>query len=173
MNHMGNKCIQSRLCINQTAHNAIFSRGKRVWGRRRVGGMTLVEILAVVMILGLLASALLVGFSGTFGRAKHELAKSGIGVVVSKLELYRMENDAWPSNDLGLAVLSQGQAVPTDSYYLDPGKLLDPWRNRYLYVTPGPNGHPYEVLTYGADGQPGGEGENADITSANLRKGDE
>jgi general secretion pathway protein G len=110
-----------------------------------------------------------VGFSGSFGKAKHELAKSGIGIVVNKLELYRIETDRWPGNDTGLIVLSDGYATPTKPYYLGPDKLLDPWGNAYLYVTPGPDGHPYEILTYGADGQPGGEGENADISSANLR----
>lgn len=132
-------------------------------------GMTLVEILAVVVILGLIAATLLVGLSGTFGRAKHELAKSGIGIVVSQLEKYRLENDAWPSNDQGLTVLTDGQATPTASYYLNPGQLRDPWKRPYLYVTPGPGGHPYEVLSYGADGQPGGDGENADLSSVNLR----
>ena len=134
--------------------------------------MTLVEILAVVVILGLLAGTLLIGFSGTFGKAKHELAKSGIGLVVSKLELYRIEHDAWPGNDLGLAALGEGYAAPTDPWYLSPDKLLDPWGNTYMYITPGPQGHPYEVLTYGADAQPGGEGENADISSVNLRAND-
>ena len=60
-------------------------------------GMTLVEILAVVVILGLIAGTLLVGFSGSFGKAKHELAKSGIGIVASQLEKYRLEHGAWPS----------------------------------------------------------------------------
>ena len=132
-------------------------------------GMTLVEILAVVVILGLIAGTLLVGFSGSFGKAKHELAKSGIGIVVSQLEKYRLEHSAWPSTDQGLAVLTDGQAKPSDAHYLSPGQLLDPWDRPFLYVTPGPEGHPYEVLSYGADGQPGGEGENADISSANLR----
>lgn len=136
---------------------------------KRQSGMTLVEILAVVVILGLIAGTLLVGFSGSFGKAKHELAKSGIGIIVSQLETYRLEHSAWPSNDQGLAVLTDGQATPSASYYLNPGQLLDPWDRSYLYVTPGPDGHPYEVLTYGADGQPGGEGEIADISSTNLR----
>ncbi len=131
--------------------------------------MTLVEILAVVVILGLIAGTLLVGFSGSFGKAKHELAKSGIGLVVTQLEKYRLERSAWPTNDQGLAVLSDGQARPTDSYYVNPGQLVDPWDRQYLYITPGPDGHPYEVLSYGADGQPGGEGENADLSSVNLR----
>ncbi len=138
-------------------------------GRR---GMTLVEILAVVVILGLIAGTLLIGFSGTFGKAKHELAKTGIGVIANKIETYRIERSSWPSNDLGLVGLSDGHALPTDSFYLGPDKLLDPWSNQYLYLTPGPDGHPYEVMTYGADGQPGGEGEDADISSANLRLND-
>lgn len=136
-----------------------------------VGGMTLVEILAVVVILGLVAGTLLVGFSGTFGKAKHELAKSGIGVIVSKIELYKIEVGGWPGNELGLKVLSDGHAAPTSSYYLSPDKLLDPWGKPYLYVTPGPEGHPYEILCYGADGLPGGAlgTENADLTSVHLR----
>jgi len=132
-------------------------------------GMTLVEVLAVVVILGLIAGTLLVGFSGSFGKAKHELAKSGIGIVISQLEKYRLDKGAWPSNDQGLFVLTDGHAKPTDSYYLNTGQLQDPWNRIYLYITPGPDGHPYEVLSYGADGQPGGESEDADITSVNLR----
>jgi general secretion pathway protein G len=136
-----------------------------------VGGMTLVEVLAVVVILGLVAGTLLVGFSGSFGKAKHELAKSAIGVIVAKLETYKIETGGWPSNELGLAALSDGQAPPTASFYLSPDKLRDPWGKPYLYVTPGPDGHPYEILSYGADGQSGGAsaGEDADISSINLR----
>ena len=135
--------------------------------------MTLIEILAVVVILGLVAGTLLVGFSGSFGKAKHELAKSGIGVVVSQVEKYRLEKGSWPTNEVGLNVLSDGQASPTCAYYLSAGQLLDPWNRPYLYVMPGPNGHPYEILSYGADGQPGGSAgtEEEDVTSTNLRGG--
>lgn len=138
----------------------------RARGRR---GMTLVEILAVVVILGLVAGTLLVGFSSSFGKAKHELAKTGIGVVVSQLEKYRLEHGAWPGNEQGLSVLTDGSATPEASYYLGPGQLDDPWDRPLLYIAPGPNGHPYEITSYGADGRPGGEGEDADISSADLR----
>jgi general secretion pathway protein G len=131
--------------------------------------MTLVEVMAVVVILGLIAGILLVGFSGSFGKAKHELSKSGIGVVVGQLEKYRLEHGAWPSNDVGLSALTDGTATPQSSYYLKPGQLIDPWNRPYLFVTPGPDGHPYEVMSYGADGQAGGEGENADVSSIDLR----
>ncbi len=132
-------------------------------------GMTLVEILAVVVILGLIATTLLVGFSGAFGKAKHELARSGIGLLVGKVETYRIERSDWPANELGLAVLGAPHAAPTASYFVTADQLLDPWGRKYLYVMPGPEGYPYEILSYGADGQPGGDGENADLSSANLR----
>jgi len=135
----------------------------------RQRGMTLVEVLAVVVILGLIATTLLVGFSGAFGKAKHELARSGIGLLVGKVETYRIEKSDWPSNDLGLAVLSAPHATPTTSYFVTADQLVDPWGRNYLYIVPGPDGHPFEILSYGADGEPGGEGENADLSSANLR----
>lgn len=136
-------------------------------------GMTLIEVLAVVVILGLVAGTLLVGFSGSFGKAKHELAKSGIGIIVGQVEKYRLETGSWPTNELGLSALTDGQTQPTRAYYLSPGQLLDPWNRPYLYVMPGPEGHPYEILSYGADGQPGGESgrEDADVSSINLRGG--
>ena len=143
--------------------------GMNLSRRRQPLGMTLVEILAVVVILGLIAGTLMVGFSGSVGKAKHELARSGVGVIVTQLEKYRLEESVWPSTDQGLNVLSTGHASPTSSYYLTPGQLLDPWDRAFLYITPGPDGHPYEVLSYGADGQPGGQDENQDITSVNLR----
>lgn len=133
--------------------------------------MTLVEVLAVVVILGLIAGTLLVGFSGSFGKAKTELARTGIGQIVGKVELYRIEHSAYPSNEQGLAALSDGSAAPTASYYLGPDQLRDPWDRPYLYMTPGPDGHPFEVVSYGGDGVPGGApgSESIDISSVNLR----
>lgn len=138
--------------------------------RRARRAMTLVEVLAVVIILSLIAGTLLVGFSSTFGRAKTELAKTGIGIVVGKVELYRIEKGAFPTNDVGLKALTDGLATPASSYFLAKDKLLDPWGREFLYVSPGPNQFPFEVITYGADGQPGGTGEDADVSSANLRE---
>lgn len=133
-------------------------------------GMTLVEVLAVVVILGLIAGALLVSFSSTFGKARHELAKTNIGIIAGKLEVYRMEHEGYPGNDVGLKALTDGSATPSAAYYLKSDQLLDPWGRSFLYVTPGPGGLPWEVLTYGADGTPGGDGENADLSSSNLRE---
>jgi len=139
-------------------------------GTRFRRGMTLVEVLAVVVILGLLAGTLAVGFSGAFGKGKRELAKTAMGMIASKLELYHMEHDGWPDMGVGLDALSEGHAAPGDAYYLNRDRLLDPWGNPYGLIVPGPNGHPYEIVSYGADGAPGGEHQNADLTSVNLRE---
>jgi len=138
--------------------------------RSSTSGMTLVEILAVVVILGLLAGVLAVGFSGSFGKAKREVAKTAIGQISQRLELYRLEKGAWPGNDVGLKALTEGYASPADSFYLEAGQLLDPWNRPFWFLTPGPGDLPYEVLSYGADGSPGGDGEDADLSSANLRE---
>lgn len=137
---------------------------------RGVRALTLVEVLAVLVILGLIAATLVVSFAGVFGTAKHELTRTGIGVVVGKLEIYRMARNGYPATDVGLDALTEGKAVPGDAFFLMPDQLLDPWGRKYLYVSPGPGGHPFEVASYGADGQPGGEGENADVSSTALRR---
>lgn len=137
--------------------------------RRSTPGFTLVETLAVLVILGILASVLLVNFSGGVGKGKQELAKTGIGVVVQKVEMYRVDKGQWPPNDIGLAVLTDGTSKPTDAWYLGKDQLMDPWRRPFVFVSPGPDGHPYEVLSLGGDGQPGGEGEDQDVSSVSLR----
>jgi len=127
--------------------------------------MTLVEILAVVVILGLLAVTLTVGIAGKMGKAKSEIAKTQIGQIVAQVQTYQLDKHTLPSASEGLARLTTPAADPNTAYYLESNKLMDPWGNPYLYVVPGPTGHPFEVLSYGADGQPGGSGDAADISS--------
>jgi len=127
--------------------------------------MTLIEVLAVVVILGLLAGTLAVGFSGAFSRGKSELAKTGVANVAERVEAYRITHGQWPDS---LNRLRSGDAEPTDPYFIPDGAATDPWGVPYILIVPGPDGHPFEVLTYGADGVEGGDGENADISSVNL-----
>jgi general secretion pathway protein G len=131
--------------------------------------MTLVEVLAVVVILGLLAATLATGFSSGLGKGRREIARTAIAQIVARLEIYNMERHTWPDNSVGLSALADGQASASDAFYLSPDLLTDPWNRPFVYVTPGPGGRPFEVVSLGADGQPGGEHENADISSASLR----
>lgn len=135
-----------------------------------VRAMTLVEILAVVVILGLLAVTLTVGITGKMGKARGEIAKTQIAQIVAQIQTYQLDKRALPKAGEGLTVLTAPLAAPTAAYYLEPGKLLDPWGNPYLYVVPGPAGHPFEVVSYGSDGQPGGTGEAADQSSVSDRQ---
>ena len=130
--------------------------------------MTLVEVLAVVVILGLIATTLTLSFRGQMGRAKRELARTGIGVIVNAIEAYAIETGDLPTMEDGLAVLTRpvgGRAEPL----LKSDKLVDPWGHPYLYVTPGPVST-YQVLSYGSDGRLGGEArsDEADLTSDDL-----
>jgi general secretion pathway protein G len=132
--------------------------------------MTLVEILAVVVILGLLAVTLTVGLAGKMGKAKHEIAKTQIGQLVGQLQTYQLEKRSLPKAGDGLAVLTTPAASPTAAYFVDTAKLTDPWGNPYQLLIPGPEGHPFEIISYGADGQPGGTDENADVSSVTMGK---
>ncbi|MFK7961961.1 MAG: type II secretion system protein GspG [Phycisphaerales bacterium] len=133
--------------------------------RRRA--MTLVEVLAVVVILGLIAGLAVVGFSGTFRQAKHETAKSQIAIITGKIEAYMISTSRHPSSSEGLGALTD--APPVAAHHLSEDAILDPWGRTFLYVSPGPEGHPYEVISLGEDGARGGEGPAADISSTSLR----
>lgn len=128
-------------------------------------GMTLIEVLAVVVILGLLAATLTYGISGRIGKARHEIARTQIAQLMGSIEVFRLDKQRVPTSSEGLTALT---TPPDAAYYLESGKLVDPWGKPYLYIVPGPDGNPFEIQTYGADGHPGGTGENADVTSTRL-----
>jgi len=134
-------------------------------------GMTFVELLAVLVILGMIAGVLTVSFAGRFARGKQEIAKTQIAQIVQAVETFRIEHGDWPPIEDGLAALTSPSAAPTAAYFLKPDQIADPWGQQYLFVTPGPDGFPYEVMSYGSDGQPGGDGEAADLSSSTLRSG--
>ena len=127
--------------------------------------MTLIEVLAVVVILGLLAATLTVGIAGRIGKAKHEIARTQIAQLAGAVETFRLDKRTLPTTSEGLAALT---LAPNAAYYLEPGKLLDPWGKPYLYLVPGPKGHAFEIVTYGEDGQVGGEADAADLSSVDL-----
>ncbi|MFW5752796.1 MAG: type II secretion system major pseudopilin GspG [Planctomycetota bacterium] len=125
-------------------------------------GMTLVEVLAVVVILGLIATTVTVAVSGSMGEAKHQIAISQIARLERRLDTYKLKKHRYPTSGEGLAVLT---ADPKAPWYVEPAQLNDPWGRPYAYVVPGPDGHYYEIVSYGADGMAGGTGEDADLSS--------
>ncbi len=115
--------------------------------------MTLIEILAVVVILGLLAVTLTVGITAKLGRAKQEIVKTQIAQIVSQIQAFQLEKRAIPTMSQGLSQLS---ADPSSIYYMEAEKLKDPWGNPYHYLVPGPGGAPFEITVLWSGQSAGG-----------------
>ncbi|MFW5829626.1 MAG: type II secretion system protein GspG [Planctomycetota bacterium] len=127
--------------------------------------MTLIEIMVVVIILGMMAVALSAGLFGKVAQANREIARIQLRELHDHVALYKQYNKEYPSPAEGLAVLTNPIARADASYYVEPSKLEDPWGHTIQLLVPGPAGQPFEVVSYGADGAPGGSGENADLSS--------
>ncbi len=118
--------------------------------------LTLPEILAVLVILGAIMSTLYVSFGMQADRGKRNIAQMGIQRLVNEVDIYRAERGMLPKRLEEL----------TEAGMIGKKKLLDPWRNPYVYMTPGRNGDSFELVSYGKDGLAGGEGADADISSS-------
>ena len=141
--------------------------------RNRVSkAFTLVEILIVVVILGILAAVVVPKLLDRPDQARVTAAKSDIAIIMQQLKLYRLDNTTYPSTDQGLSALTVKPTTnPLPLNWKTGGYLErlpnDPWGRPYLYLNPGLKGE-IDVYSLGADGQPGGEGSNADIGSWSL-----
>jgi general secretion pathway protein G len=132
-------------------------------------GFTLIEIMVVIVILGVLAALVVPRVMSRPDEARTIAARQDINAIVQALKLYKLDNRRYPSTDQGLqALVSRPAIAPLPENwkpYLD--KLpLDPWGGAYQYLQPGLQGE-VDVMSYGADGQSGGEGFDADIGSWN------
>jgi general secretion pathway protein G len=129
-------------------------------------GFTLVELIVVVIIIGLLAGLVLPQFIRQEEKAKLKTTKAQIELFGTALDTFRLDVGRYPTSDEGLQALRQkpGGLDRWDGPYLKKELPLDPWSKPYVYRSPGEHG-PYEIVSYGADGMPGGEGDNRDITS--------
>jgi general secretion pathway protein G len=143
--------------------------------RPRTSGFTLVEILVVIAIISLLAGVVLLNIAPQIGMGSQAAAKAQIQVLASALNTYRMAHGQYPAQTQGLdALVRKPDRDPIPANYPAGGYLnsrtlpLDPWKRPYLYLTPGRQDEPFEILCYGADGEPGGEGADADISSSDA-----
>lgn len=133
-------------------------------------GFTLIEVLVVITILTILAAFIVPRIMDRPDQARQVAARNDIQAIKSAFDLYRLDNGVYPSTEQGLSALVQKPsigAIPRNwKSYLD--RLpRDPWGRDYQYLSPGVQGD-VDIFTYGRDGQPGGEGYDADIGSWNL-----
>ena len=135
-------------------------------------GFTLIEIMVVVIIIGLLAAVVVPQFLGRVDDARIAKAKQDIQAMQTALTMFKLDNYVYPTTEMGLKALAQKPDSTLIKNWRPGGYLQhvnkDPWGNDYQYVTPGAHGGEYDLYSMGADGQPGGEGLNADIGSWNL-----
>lgn len=132
-------------------------------------GFTLIEVLVVVVILGILAAVVAPKFLDKPGEARQMKAKSDIQALSTALNMYRLDNFNYPSTNQGLeALVNKPGGLPEVRNWKAGGYLdrlpKDPWGREYVYLSPGQHGD-FDLYTLGGDGQPGGEGENADVAS--------
>jgi general secretion pathway protein G len=133
-------------------------------------GFTLIELMVVIIILGVLAGLVLPRFMGRTEEAKRTKAKLQIENLESALKLYKLDNGTYPTTQQGLDALVKLPTVGTipkswrEGGYLEKPQIpLDPWGRPYVYLSPGMKNKDFDLKALGADGEEGGEGDNADV----------
>ena len=137
-------------------------------------GFTLIELMVVIVILGVLAGMIVPRIMDRPEEARRTKAGVDIGSLGQALKLYKLDGGRYPSTDQGLQALVEPPSVGNlakkwrNGGYLDKSTVpKDPWDNEYIYISPGLHGD-FDLMSYGPDGEPGGDAENADINSWEL-----
>ena len=141
---------------------------------RQQKGFTLIEVLVVVFILGILAALVAPKMLGRTDDAKIAQTKLQMKNLETALKLYKLDSGMFPTTDQGLeALVKKPETEPVPKKYKDDGYLektaipKDAWGNPYLYLSPGSH-RDFDIISYGSDGKPGGEGKDADIKNWEL-----
>ena len=137
-------------------------------------GFSFLELMVVVVILGILATYIAPRFMGRTEDAKAVKAKVDIAALETSFKLYKLDNSNYPTTEQGiLALIEKPSTEPVPMNWKEKGYLgkakipKDPWGREYLYLSPGIHDD-YDIISYGADGAPGGDGKNKDINSWEL-----
>ena len=137
-------------------------------------GFSFLELMVVVVILGILATYIAPRFMGRTEDAKAVKAKVDIAALETSFKLYKLDNSYYPTTEQGiLALIEKPSTEPVPMNWKEKGYLAkakipkDPWGREYLYLSPGIHDD-YDIISYGADGAPGGDGKNRDINSWEL-----
>lgn len=152
--------------------NLLFMPARRELPGNAARGFTLIEIMVVVVIMGILAALIVPKLIGRTDDARIIAAKQDVATLMQALKLYKLDNQHYPTTDQGLqALVEKPTSGPAANGWKTGGYLdklpNDPWGNPYQYLNPGIKGE-IDVFSYGADGQPGGTGNDADIGSWDL-----
>lgn len=133
--------------------------------RQASRGFTLLELLVVMVIIGLLAAYVGPRYFAQIGKSEQGAARAQIEAFAKALDTYRLDTGGYPKTDMGLnaLVVKPGNEPKWQGPYLQKEIPMDPWGRAYLYRSPGAKAE-FDVLSYGKDGQPGGEAENADVS---------
>jgi len=147
----------------------ITARGQRLQrSRAHARGMTLIEILVVLVLIGVVLGIVGGNFIGKGEKAKADAAKIEISQIAQTLDLYKLEIGRYPTTQEGLQALITAPAGVTNwngPYWKRASVSKDPWGNEYKYLSPAQSGAPYEIISLGADGKEGGDGPNKDLSS--------
>lgn len=134
--------------------------------RTNEDGFTLVEVMVTLVIIGLLTTFVVLNVLPAQGKAQVQKARGDIAAIETALEMYALDMNNYPTEQQGLEALTTAPAGIAEAQYRTGGYIrkmsLDPWGNPYEYRNPGENG-PLDIYSLGADGEPGGEGQDADI----------
>lgn len=141
-----------------------MNRGVRRPNRGGETGFTLLELLVVIVIIGLLAGYVAPRYFAQEGKSRIQVTRAQIDAFEKALDQYRLDTGRYPSTEQGLnaLMLKPGEESRWAGPYLRKDVPRDPWDRPYVYRQPGERGE-YDLLSYGKDGQPGGQGEDADI----------
>jgi general secretion pathway protein G len=134
--------------------------------RYTLRGFTLLELLVVMVIIGLLAGYVAPRYFSQVGKSEIKAARAQIDAFEKALEALRLDTGRYPTTEQGLDALFRQPADESkwQGPYLKKAVPLDPWGHPYVYKQPGDHGD-FDILSYGRDGKPGGDGEDADITN--------